>query len=280
MLMSVSPMTSFAADGPVMPPLSQYGSLVSPPLHLEKLNPTARKAVETAVTDAAQGSKKANQAESIVRAAKDATQRGREAARKAQAASALTISLDGKSCRYSGEVSDHHAAGVGVMTCDTRKLEGQFRNDKPDGLIAEETPDIGFMGEYKSGRRDGLGADYQVRQSDAYEGEYKDGERIGFGIERDRDGFYPGRYGFYVNPHDRKRVDMELSGLQNFKGTHWAGTYGAYSGPKIACTLIKGAVLEGSVLDGAGAKFDAGGKVTEQGLYAAGILKDGGGPPC
>ncbi len=73
---------------------------------------------------------------------------------------------------------------------------------------------------------------------------------------------------------------MELSGTQDFRASHWAGTYGAYAGPRIICTLIKGAVLEGSVLDGDGAKFDARGRVTEQGHYRLGLLDSGKGPPC
>jgi hypothetical protein len=73
---------------------------------------------------------------------------------------------------------------------------------------------------------------------------------------------------------------MALSGRQDFVTAHWAGRFGAYLGPKIACTIIKGATLEGSVLDGAGAKFDANGKLVEQGLYATGLLKDAKTPPC
>ena len=54
----------------------------------------------------------------------------------------------------------------------------------------------------------------------------------GFGVERDKDGAYPGRYGVYVDPRDvRRRVNMELSGVQNFRTTHWAGSFGAYAGP-------------------------------------------------
>ena len=73
---------------------------------------------------------------------------------------------------------------------------------------------------------------------------------------------------------------MELSGTQDFRSTHWAGTYGAYSGPKIVCRLIKGAVLEGSVLDGDGAKIDSRGRVVEQGQYRLGLLEGGKDPPC
>jgi hypothetical protein len=126
-----------------------------------------------------------------------------------------------------------------------------------------------------------LGGDYSLRTSDAYEGVFEDDQRIGLGIERDRDGVYPGLYGFVADPRNAQhRINIEIVGLQNFRGSHWAGRYASYGGPKIACTLIKGAVLEGSVLDGYGAKFDAGGRVTEQGLYNVGIRKDSAGPPC
>jgi hypothetical protein len=123
----------------------------------------------------------------------------------------------------------------------------------------------------------GLGGDTALNTADAYEGEYHNGARMGFGIERDKDGFYPGLYGFRPGA-DGQETNMEVLGLQDFKDAHWAGHYGVYRGPKIACTLIKGAVLEGSVLDGYGAKFDAHGHLIEQGFYKSGI--GGSGPPC
>ncbi len=83
-----------------------------------------------------------------------------------------------------------------------------------------------------------------------------------------------------IAQHPGRKTDMELLGLQNFRGSHWAGTFGFYAGPKIACTVIKGAVLEGSVLDGYGAKFDAEGRLAEQGRYRLGVPENGGGPPC
>jgi hypothetical protein len=104
---------------------------------------------------------------------------------------------------------------------------------------------------------------------------------MGFGVERDKDGVYPGRFGLYVDPKDKShRINMALSGRQDFATAHWAGNFGAYLGPKIACTVIAGAYLEGSVLDGYGAKFDAAGKLVEQGRYTTGLLKDAKAPPC
>jgi len=144
-----------------------------------------------------------------------------------------------------------------------------------------ETPEKNFSGEYRMGKANGLGGDTARHQGDAYQGEYRNGARMGFGVERDKDGVYPGRFGFYTDPGDRThRIDMALSGRQDFATAHWAGSFGAYLGPKIACTVIKGATLEGSVLDGPGAKFDAAGKPVEQGLYATGLLKDAKAPPC
>jgi hypothetical protein len=261
----------------VMPPLSQYGPLTSPSLSRVGLKPTVRAAVDASTAAATEASTTAARAEKIVQAAQRAADRGREAARRANAREVL---FDRMPCRYSGEMTRNGANGSGVMTCGTTRYEGQFRNGAPDGLIVMTRADDGFLGQFKNGRRDGLGGDYQTVGVDAYEGAYRNGERMGPGIERDRDGFYPGRYGFYTDPRGGKRANMELLGLQNFRGSQWAGTYGAYSGPRIACTLIKGAVLEGSVLDGIGAKFDAGGRVTEQGRYRVGILDNGAGPPC
>jgi hypothetical protein len=211
---------------------------------------------------------------------KAAADKGRAAAANA-GVETLTISFEGARCRYAGETANRQPKGFGVMTCGSARYAGQFNGSAPDGLIEMENPDGGYLGEFRHGKRDGLGGDYAAKGADAYEGQYKDGQRLGLGIERDRDGAYPGRYGFYVDPKNpARRVNMELLGQQDFQGAHWAGGYGSYMGPKIACTLIKGAVLEGSVLDGLGAKFGADGNVTEQGVYNVGLLRGGNGPPC
>jgi hypothetical protein len=174
-----------------------------------------------------------------------------------------------------------HAEGLGVMTCGATTYAGMFRDDQPDGPTVMETPEKIFSGEFRMGKPNGLGGDTQRHQGDAYQGEYRDGARMGFGVERDKDGVYPALFGFYSDPKDAAhRIAMALSGRQDFATAHWAGRFGAYLGPKIACTVIKGAYLEGSVLDGYGAKFDAGGKPVEQGLYATGLLKDAKAPPC
>ena len=229
-------------------PLSQYGSLSALKLQAKDLQGPVRKNVDAAIAVAAEASTKALEAEAVMQAAERAARTGHEN---------LKLSFD--HCRYRGEIANGRASGLGVMVCASG----------------------GFKGRFRDGRLDGLGGDYSSKTADAYEGAYENGQRMDLGVERDGDGFYPGRYGFYVDPKDpSRRVDMELLGTQDFRGSHWAGTYGSYAGPKIACTLIKGAVLEGSVLDGPGAKFDAGGKVTEQGLYNVGILKNGAGPPC
>lgn len=269
----------------ITPPLSQYGPLRAPTLQTSEIGSATRQVVEAAIAAARQASKKAVEAEAVVRAADRAASLGRAAARAAETGRAgygtLNLFFDRNPCRYRGGIVDDNATGAGVMICPSEKLEGQFRNDKPDGPIVEEQLNGGYKGEYREGHRTGLGGDYSLRASDAYEGEFKDGRRVGLGIERDQDGSYPGQYGFYRDPRNARHfIDMELLGTQDFQGSHWAGKYGSYMGPKIACVLIKGAVLEGSVLDGYGAKFDASGHVTEQGLYKVGILANGAGPPC
>jgi hypothetical protein len=269
----------------IMPPLSQYGPLHAPILQTAGLGSATRRVVEAAIAAARQASKKVIEAETVVRTADRAASLGREAARTAETGRAgygtRNLYFDRNPCRYRGEIVNDNATGAGVMICTSEKLEGQFRDGRPDGLIVEEQLKGGYKGEYRDGHRTGLGGDYSLRASDAYEGEFKDGRRVGLGIERDQDGSYPGRYGFYRDPRNaRHRINMELLGTQDFQGSHWAGKYGSYMGPKIACVLIKGAVLEGSVLDGYAAKFDAGGHVTEQGLYKVGILTNGAGPPC
>ena len=234
---------------PLMPPLSHYGPLSVPVLKTDGLQEPVKPAVEAAIAAAAQGTKRAMEAENILVAAKRAA--------ADRPAGILAISIHGASCRYHGESAHGRADGLGIAICGTEEFIGQFRDEKPSGL----------------------GADYKFYDTDAYEGEYRDGERSGFGVERDKDGFYPGRYGVYRGKQ-KKPIVMELMGTQDFAVSHWAGTYGFYEGPKVACTLIKGAVLEGSVLDGAGAKFDGNGRLTEQGRYRIGILEGGNGPPC
>ena len=264
---------------PLSPPLSQYGPLRAPKLETRGLEPDVRHAVEAALVQSAAASTKAMEAEAMMRAAKRAAGDGREAARRAERAGrgGMIISFDHMRCRYSGDSHDRRVFGSGVLTCGPMTFEGQFRDGVPAGLVVAEGPSGGYLGQYRNGHRDGLGGDYA--RGDAYEGEYRDGARLGLGIERDKDGFYPGQYGFFTGAGGRQ-INMELSGTQDFQGSHWAGTYGAYSGPKIVCRLIKGAVLEGSVLDGDGAKFDGRGRMIEQGRYRLGILEGGKGPPC
>ena len=266
---------------PLSPPLSQYGPLRAPSLATRELNPDMRRAVQAALAQSAAASTKAMEAEAMIHRARRAAGDGREAARRVEKSGhgGLFASFDHMRCRYSGDSRNRRAHGSGVMTCGPVTFEGQFRDGVPAGLVVAEGPGGGYLGQYRNGRRDGLGGDYARGSADAYEGEYHDGARIGLGIERDKDGFYPGQYGFYTGAGGRQ-INMELSGTQDFRESHWAGTYGAYSGPKIACKLIKGAVLEGSVLDGDGAKFDAHGRVIGQGRYHLGILENGKNPPC
>ena len=207
-----------------------------------------------AIGAGAEASRAAAAAEKVIQAAMAASRK----AGKARGYDALDVpGDDGGACLYQGQTLRGHATGLGVMHCRTQI----------------------FMGHFRGGRLTGLGGDTALNAADAYEGEYRNGARIGFGIERDKDGFYPGLYGMRATAGGRK-TDMELLGLQNFTQAHWAGHYGLYSGPKIACSLIKGAVLEGSVLDGSGAKFDAAGRLVEQGSYKLGVAENGGGPPC
>lgn len=205
--------------------------------------------MRAAIAAAARASRAAAGAENIIRAAMDAGGK----AGKIRFYDTLDVpGADGTACLYQGRIDRGRATGLGVMHCRQHIYSGRFRD----------------------GRLSGLGGDTALDTADAYEGEYRNGARMGFGIERDKDGLYPGLYGF------RQKTNMEVQGLQDFKDAHWAGHYGVYSGPRIACTLIKGAVLEGSVLDGYGAKFDSGGRLIEQGFYKSGMLENGSGPPC
>ena len=211
------------------------------------------KSVTAATVMAKRASRRVMAAESANRQAMNAADR----ADKTPGYGARDIVFAGASCRYRGQIVRRHATGLGVMTCPARRFAGQFR----DGAL------------------DGLGGDTSRDANDAYEGEYRHGARLGLGVERDQDGFYPGQYGF-VPGAEGHRTNIEILGLQNFNDAHWAGRYGFYRGPKIACTLIKGAMLEGSVLDGYGAKFDRQGQPIEQGFYRLGLLQNGSGPPC
>jgi hypothetical protein len=240
------------AEGTIALPLSGHASLLSPRLDTAGLTTRSGESVKTAITAATRAGQAAAAAENVIRAAMDADGK----AGKSRGYDTLDVpGADGTACRYQGRIVQGRASGLGVMHCRQQIFAGRFRD----------------------GRLHGLGGDTALNTADAYEGEYRDGMRMGYGIERDKDGFYPGLYGFRAGAGGQK-INMEILGLQNFKDAHWAGHYGAYRGPKIACTLIKGAVLEGSVLDGYGAKFDSGGHLIEQGFYKLGT--GGSGPPC
>ena len=245
--------TAAQAQNNITLPLS-HGAFASPRLATVRLTAATRKTVIPALDAATKATHAAMAAETIIRAAMIAGDK----AGKVRGYDTLDVpGDDGRACLYQGRTLEGHATGLGVMHCRTQL----------------------FMGYFRGGRLTGLGGDTALDTSDAYEGEYRNGTRMGFGIERDKDGFYPGLYGLSGAAGGQK-TDMELLGLQNFKEAHWAGHYGLYHGPKVACSLIKGAVLEGSVLDGYGAKFDAGGRLIEQGFYKSGVPVNGGGPPC
>jgi len=274
---ALSCLPAMAAE-PIALPFSKLPAFPAPELKLETLSPNVAANVKTALSDAAAGDRAARLAEAAIRAGDDAAAKARIAA---QTAEPMDIAFDGWACRYRGESVRRRAEGFGVMTCGPTTYQGAFHNNVPDGPVRTETAEAIFSGTYRAGKADGLGGDTAKHQGDAYQGEYKDGARNGFGVERDKDGAYPGRFGAYVNPKDKShRITMALSGRQDFPAAHWAGRFGAYLGPKIACTMIQGAYLEGSVLDGYGAKFDAAGKPVEQGLYATGLLKGAKTPPC
>ncbi len=232
-------------------PLSHDGPLVSPPLRTSGLRPETAGTVARAIAAARQADRTARAAERVLTAARDAAAKAANSPGIAAGYGTFDIPLDGKACRYQGRARGGRASGLGVLSC------------------AEQI----FAGHFLDGRLNGLGGDTSLKTADAYEGAYRNGARMGYGIERDKDGSYPGQYGF------RGKTNMELLGLQDFKDVHWAGRFGFYEGPKIACSLIKGAVLEGSVLDGHGAKFDAHGRLIEQGFYKLGLPQHGG-PPC
>lgn len=266
------------AAEPIALPFSKLPAFPAPELRLEALSPEVAATVKTALSDAANGTRTARLAEAAIQAGDEAAAKARIAA---QAAEPMDIAFDGWACRYRGEIAQRRAEGFGVMTCGTTTYQGTFRNNAPDGPVRTETVETIFSGIYRSGKANGLGGDTAKLQGDAYQGDYRDGARSGFGVERDKDGTYPGRFGIYVDPKDKShRITMALSGRQDFPTAHWAGRFGAYLGPKIACTIIKGAYLEGSVLDGYGAKFDAAGTPVEQGLYATGLLKGARTAPC
>jgi hypothetical protein len=242
------------AQGTISLPLSSHGSLIPPALETAGLIPKTRETVRTAIAAATQASRAAVAAERVIR---EAMKAGAKAA-KIDGYDTLDVpGADGAACLYQGRVAQGRATGLGVMHCRRQIFAGRFRD----------------------GRLNGLGGDAALNNADAYEGEYRDGARSGYGIERDKDGSYPGQYGFRAGI-GKQKIAMEILGLQDFKDAHWAGRYGFYNGPKIACTLIKGAVLEGSVLDGYGAKFDSRGNLIEQGLYKLGMPVNGPGPPC
>lgn len=242
------------AQGTIALPLSSHGSLIPPTLETARLMPKPKAAVRAAIAAAVQGSRAAAAAERVIRAAMEAGAK----AGKIDGYDTLDIpGADGAACLYQGRIAQGRATGLGVMHCRQQIFAGRFRG----------------------GQLNGPGGDTALTTADAYEGEYRDGARSGYGIERDKDGFYPGQYGFRTGSGNQK-ISMEILGLQDFKDAHWAGHYGFYNGPKIACTLIKGAVLEGSVLDGYGAKFDSRGHLIEQGLYKLGVPVNGSGPPC
>jgi hypothetical protein len=234
-------------------PLSHDGAPSSPHLTAAGLKPGVRESVTASVTIAERAGRKALAAEDVIQQAMKAA----GVAGKMPGYGASDIVFAGASCRYQGRLIRRRAAGLGAMTCPAKIFAGQFRDGVPDGL----------------------GGDISLSANDAYEGEYRHGARMGLGVERDQDGFYPGQYGF-VSDAQGRRIDMEILGLQDFKDAYWAGRYGSYRGPRIACTLIKGAVLEGSVLNGYGAKFDGHGRLIEQGFYRLGLLQNGSGPPC
>ena len=242
------------AQGNIALPFSSRGSLTSPHLETARLASKPRQSVAAAMDAAAQASRAAAAAEGVIRAALAASGK----AGKIRGYDTLDVpGDDGAACLYQGRTTQGRATGLGVMHCRTQI----------------------FMGRFHGGRLTGLGGDTALNTADAYEGEYRNGARMGLGIERDKDGFYPGLYGFRMTAGGQK-TDMELLGLQDFNEAHWAGHYGLYRGPKVACTLIKGAVLEGSVLDGYGAKFDAHGRLLEQGFYKLGMPENGAGPAC
>jgi len=278
LLIVAVPALPAAAVEPIALPLSKLPAFPAPDLELNGLSPEIAANVKTALSDAARGDRAARLAEAAIGAAEAAAVKGRDAAKKGQP---LNIAFHGAACRYRGDTQTNLADGFGVMMCGAASYAGTFRKGVADGPMMVETPETVFFGIYREGKANGLGGDSARRQGDAYQGEYQDGARLGFGVERDKDGVYPGRFGFYVDPKDKShRIDMALSGRQDFATAHWAGSFGAYLGPRIACTIIKGATLEGSVLDGYGAKFDAAGRPVEQGLYTTGLLKGATAPPC
>jgi hypothetical protein len=276
-LLIVSCLPALAAE-PIALPFSKLPAFPAPALKLDGLSPEVAANVTRALSDAANGNRMSREAEAAIRTAEETAAKARKAA---EGAKPMDVSFAGGACRYRGEIARGRAEGLGVMTCGATNYTGAFRDNAPDGAIRVETAETVFSGTYRDGKANGLGGDTAKHQGDAYQGEYKDGARSGFGVERDKDGVYPGRFGIYADPKDKShRITMALSGRQDFPAAHWAGSFGAYLGPKIACTIIKGAYLEGSVLDGYGAKFDAAGKPVEQGLYTTGLLKGARTPPC
>ncbi|MEO7053739.1 MAG: hypothetical protein ABI191_02095, partial [Rhizomicrobium sp.] len=215
----------------------------APELKLDGLSPQIAANVKTALSDAATGNRTSKLADAATQAAGKVASKARDAAR---AGKPTDITFNGAACRYSGETKDGKPEGLGVMACGDNTYAGQFRRGMPDGPIMSASADTLFLGEYRAGKANGLGGDTARHQGDAYQGEYKDGARMGFGVERDKDGVYPGHFGFYADPKNKShRINMALSGRQDFPTAHWAGSFGAYLGPKIACTIIKGAFLEG-----------------------------------
>ena len=245
---------SARADERIALPFPRQRSMASPNLKTERLAARTQRVIATAIAAAARGRNTARAAERVIKKAMAA---GDEAGRVRGYAALDVPGADGAACLYRGRITHGRATGLGVMRCRSQIFVGHFRD----------------------GRLNGLGGDTALTIADAYEGEYRNGARRGYGIERDKDGIYPGQFDSRAGINGKK-TDLEILGLQDFQDAHWAGHFGFYSGPKIACTLIKGAVLEGSVLDGYGAKFDSRGRLIEQGFYKLGMPENGAGPPC
>jgi len=246
-------LSASVAKADIVLPLARESALSSPRLAAAGLKPGVQESVAAAIAVAERAGRRAFAAENIIRQAMKAA----DASDKRPGYGTRDIAFAGASCRYQGQIVRRRATGLGVMTCQAQLFAGHFRDGIPDGL----------------------GGDTSRNANDAYEGEYRNGVRMGLGVERDQDGFYPGQYGAVPDTQGHQ-INMEILGQQDFKDAHWAGRYGPYRGPRIACTLIKGAVLEGSVLDGYGAKFDGQGRLIEQGFYRLGLLQNGSGPPC
>ena len=88
---------------------------------------------------------------------------------------------------------------IGITIDDYKKESGRCKTIRSNGFGKEiqlETNKILFIGEYKNGKRNGIGIEYDEERRIIYKGNYLNGKRNGKGKEYDRSSgiIYEGEY--------------------------------------------------------------------------------------